>query len=605
MSSSGSQSPSRSLSPTLHQSLNEFRVSTDSERPSSPSVVPSSPSVVPSSPSPTVLNGKARHVADDAGLEPLERVQRELERTKEEKDKLAAQYQNLLAKLTTMRTTLGNKLKQDAEELDRREQLVQQLTAQNDDLSSTLEALQAELLTAHADIERASSERDTLARGREVQEGLERERELREALERCRMERDEWERAALGAEELADLQRELADLRRELELEREGREKAVAGEAGERERAANLQAVLEDFQAAKEHEMRAAVGGYERRLEGVTGQLAEYKHRALTAEMRLEELDTSSSRTAALEKEVSQNNHLISKLRHEAVILNEHLTEALRRLRRSTADTNVDRRLVTNIVLQFLAADRADPKRFEMLALLAGVLGWGEAERARAGLVRSDARAGLVRGAGGGGEGGGGGGGGGGGMFWGGGGKGKSKGSVELEKTDETESFSRLWVEFLLTEAASGSPEPPHTPTSLSNSNNSLSLSNSNNSLSSAGSPKPQTRRLFSAGAGGMASTPDLARSARSSSDVSRSGSGRASDLASRPVDLASRPVDLVARPSPSELAARPSPSELTARPGELTARPLDLASLGRTPELLPPPPGGRKGKGKERALDS
>lgn len=98
------QSPSRSLSPTLHQSLNEFRVSTDSERPSSPSV----------------LNGKARHAddaahdADDAALDPLERVQRELERTKEEKDKLAAQYQNLLAKLTTMRTTLGNKLKQDA-----------------------------------------------------------------------------------------------------------------------------------------------------------------------------------------------------------------------------------------------------------------------------------------------------------------------------------------------------------------------------------------------------------------------------------------------------------------------------------------------------------
>lgn len=173
---------------------------------------------------------------------------------------------------------------------------MQQLTAQNDDLSSTLEALQAELLTAHADIERASS----LARGREVhdsrevQEGLERERELREALERCRMERDEWERAALGAEELADMRheladvrRELADARRELELEREGREKAVAGEAGERERAANLQAVLEDFQAAKEHEMRAAVGGYERRLEGVTGVLAEFKHRALTAEVNL------------------------------------------------------------------------------------------------------------------------------------------------------------------------------------------------------------------------------------------------------------------------------------------------------------------------------
>lgn len=46
--------------------------------------------------------------------DPIQRLQRELERTKADKDTLAAQYRNLLAKLTAMRTTLGNKLKQDA-----------------------------------------------------------------------------------------------------------------------------------------------------------------------------------------------------------------------------------------------------------------------------------------------------------------------------------------------------------------------------------------------------------------------------------------------------------------------------------------------------------
>lgn len=47
-------------------------------------------------------------------LDPVQRLQRELERTKQEKDALAAQYRTLLSKLTTMRTTLGNKLQQDA-----------------------------------------------------------------------------------------------------------------------------------------------------------------------------------------------------------------------------------------------------------------------------------------------------------------------------------------------------------------------------------------------------------------------------------------------------------------------------------------------------------
>ena len=51
---------------------------------------------------------------DDDGDDPLNKLQRELDRTKEEKEGLAAQYRNLLAKLTQMRTSLGNKLQQDA-----------------------------------------------------------------------------------------------------------------------------------------------------------------------------------------------------------------------------------------------------------------------------------------------------------------------------------------------------------------------------------------------------------------------------------------------------------------------------------------------------------
>jgi hypothetical protein len=57
---------------------------------------------------------------DDGGLDTVQKLQRELERTIEEKENLATQYRNLLAKLTTMRTTLGNKLKQDAVRLETR-----------------------------------------------------------------------------------------------------------------------------------------------------------------------------------------------------------------------------------------------------------------------------------------------------------------------------------------------------------------------------------------------------------------------------------------------------------------------------------------------------
>jgi hypothetical protein len=124
------------------------------------------------------------------------------------------------------------------------------------------------------------------------------------------------------------------------------------------------------------------------------------------------------------------------------VIINEHLMEALRRLRRGAANTNVDRRLVTNILLTFLNTPREDTKRFEILGLLSSILSWSDEERGRAGLQRMGINSPSTA-------------------------TSPSRPRpLELDKTDETESFSRLWVEFLLTEAASEDPSfTPTTPT--------------------------------------------------------------------------------------------------------------------------------------------
>ena len=94
------QPPSRPFSPAVAH--NAPRTSTDSEP---------TTSAFP-------INGMAHHddldQDQDPDMDPLERLQRQLARERAEKEDLAAQYRNLLAKLTTMRTTLGNKLKQDA-----------------------------------------------------------------------------------------------------------------------------------------------------------------------------------------------------------------------------------------------------------------------------------------------------------------------------------------------------------------------------------------------------------------------------------------------------------------------------------------------------------
>lgn len=46
------------------------------------------------------------------------------------------------------------------------------------------------------------------------------------------------------------------------------------------------------------------------------------------------------------------------------------------------------RQIVTNHFLQFVALDRSDPKKFQILQVIAGLLNWTEEQREQAGLAR-------------------------------------------------------------------------------------------------------------------------------------------------------------------------------------------------------------------------
>jgi hypothetical protein len=133
---------------------------------------------------------------------------------------------------------------------------VQQLTAQNDDLTITVETLKEELIASHNETERVSNELDTLrsrALEESSQESLVRERELRETqmeLERCRMERDEWERIAMQEKAVVDdLKSGVEMLKNDLEVESDARDRDALELQSEKEKSQNLESVLQDFQA--------------------------------------------------------------------------------------------------------------------------------------------------------------------------------------------------------------------------------------------------------------------------------------------------------------------------------------------------------------------
>lgn len=100
---------SHKASDSVTDAAKQLRSSIDSER-----------SVDTSKSPPPLKNGSSDHASADATAnghesdDPLERLQQELDKSNKEKESLQTQYRNLLAKLTQMRNTLGNKLQQDA-----------------------------------------------------------------------------------------------------------------------------------------------------------------------------------------------------------------------------------------------------------------------------------------------------------------------------------------------------------------------------------------------------------------------------------------------------------------------------------------------------------
>lgn len=130
--------------------------------------------------------------------------------------------------------------------------------------------------------------------------------------------------------------------------------------------------------AERKNERRELVESHQSELEQLRKQVRAAEEAAKVAEGTVEKTQKELERALPFEKEVKEKNLLIGKLRHEAVTLNEHLTKALRILKKGRPEDNVDRQIISNYILHFLAIDRADPKKFEALQLIAMLLNWND-----------------------------------------------------------------------------------------------------------------------------------------------------------------------------------------------------------------------------------
>lgn len=78
-------------------------------------------------------------------------------------------------------------------------------------------------------------------------------------------------------------------------------------------------------------------------MERLQKQSEEAQSNAAEATMLYDSAKVELERALPLETEVKEKNLLIGKLRHEAVILNDHLTKALKYLKKGKPEDNIDK----------------------------------------------------------------------------------------------------------------------------------------------------------------------------------------------------------------------------------------------------------------------
>ncbi|KAK9237960.1 hypothetical protein V1525DRAFT_131026 [Lipomyces kononenkoae] len=342
----------------------------------------------------------SKEEADKSETEKNELLEK-LAKAERERLDFENQYKNLLGKVSSIRSTLGDRLKTDSQEIARQKTTIDYLEQKCKNLAETVTKLQQEVITASEESDKLSKElallrqssissQDTwqIERGELISE----QRNLQKQLQDAERSAQDWQVIATEEKTMRITTSERAA---ELDEQLRGQKSLYDGILQEnKENAASvnsLRQAINVLQEERKAELHDVVEKTQAQIDTLTEEKTKLTDEVGELKGRLEGAEADLEKMRPFEKEVKEKTLLIGKLRHEAVILNEHLTKALRLLKKGSPDENVDRQLITNLLLSFLSLPRSDTKRFEILQLIAACLSWNEEQKTTAGLLRPGA----------------------------------------------------------------------------------------------------------------------------------------------------------------------------------------------------------------------
>lgn len=326
---------------------------------------------------------------DENGNDDISALREQLEQAEQAREEAEQDYENLREKVSHIKSTLGERLKTDAAELaDVKEQNVQ--------LQGTIDTLQKEVITANKDTDKLSHELSGVRQ------------QYQQSLDEWDKEKEKLTGQKQKAHEEAEKYKSMyTDLEVAILEERAQKENFNSKLSELQEQVATQTGYAEEFRKERdqvrsqlkeaEENVNSKSTEYDNKLAELQSQNASMSDKVSSLESELEqkttELDEARKeleRLAPMEKETKEKSLLIGKLRHEAVILNEHLTKALRMIKKDGEGETVDKQLISNLIISFVTIPRGDGKKFEVLQLLSNFLGWEEEQKIQAGLSRGN-----------------------------------------------------------------------------------------------------------------------------------------------------------------------------------------------------------------------
>lgn len=261
----------------------------------------------------------------------MDELNAKADRLIEEKTLAETQYRSLFSKVTQMKSTLGARLKQDAEELSQNRTTIEDLEAQNAALTDTIAHMQEQVVMSSEassatklELKRAREEVDNLAISmKELEADRASERLANEQLQQKNlMAAAEWENLAIEERSARDTLRDrIHDLDEQLAAQNTAYDNLRTIVEQDNQAIAKFKQNIYELQESHKLELRESVESMQNTINELSMKRKSAEERANLLRAEVQNLDSDLEKLRPYEQEVKEKNLLIGKLRHEGTII--------------------------------------------------------------------------------------------------------------------------------------------------------------------------------------------------------------------------------------------------------------------------------------------